>query len=408
MNRWIFFVWLLFTFSIRSSGQGSVQGKVINEKGEPMAGVSVFISNTSRGTITNGSGSFSLDKLPEGQHELVASFIGYETFVRSFLSAELPLQLQIRLKPKPLELTGVTVAPFEKDGWAKWGKLFTDNFIGNSDNATTCTIKNYKSIRFRFLKKDNILTALAMEPLIIINRALGYRIQFQLEKFEVNYNTHSTLYLGYPLFEEIKEGRKRWKRARARCYGGSIMQFMRSVYAGQLLQNGFEVKRLKKIPNVEKERIAQVFKPVKKTILDGHTGQPITVVDYDYERFPRDTVNYYQFVLRQKDYFDVYGDSLLSADSVCRDSVGVKWMDFPDYLFVTYKNQNEERRYLEFIGEAGRRSFYQRSSISLNDRIIIQANGNYFNPQDLFSNGYWGWSEKMANLLPYDYQPREP
>jgi hypothetical protein len=35
--------------------------------------------------------------------------------------------------------------------------------------------------------------------------------------------------------------------------------------------------------------------------------------------------------------------------------------------------------------------------------IEIEANGSYYNPADLMSMGYWAWSEKIANMLPFDF-----
>jgi hypothetical protein len=39
--------------------------------------------------------------------------------------------------------------------------------------------------------------------------------------------------------------------------------------------------------------------------------------------------------------------------------------------------------------------------------IEIQANGSYYQPTNLLSLGYWGWSEKIATMLPFDYQLKE-
>ncbi len=83
------------------------------------------------------------------------------------------------MKPKMEELQTVVVEPYEKDGWETWGKFFIENFIGTSQNARSCTIKNYKTLRFRHSKKRNQLTVTADDPLIIENKALGYSIQYQ-------------------------------------------------------------------------------------------------------------------------------------------------------------------------------------------------------------------------------------
>ncbi|MFC0773365.1 SusC/RagA family TonB-linked outer membrane protein [Terrimonas alba] len=54
-----------------------VTGKVLNSLGEPLAGVSVLLKNTSLGTTTNTKGEFEL-KVPENA-VLIFSFVGYTT-----------------------------------------------------------------------------------------------------------------------------------------------------------------------------------------------------------------------------------------------------------------------------------------------------------------------------------------
>ncbi|MNL81908.1 hypothetical protein D3C87_2091500 [compost metagenome] len=37
--------------------------------------------------------------------------------------------------------------------------------------------------------------------------------------------------------------------------------------------------------------------------------------------------------------------------------------------------------------------------------IAVLSNGSYYEGIDLISSGYWGWWEKLATMLPYDYKP---
>lgn len=53
----------------------NISGKVTNDKGEPLAGVSVLVKGTSRGTTTNAQGVFSIDA--EVGETLTFSMIGY-------------------------------------------------------------------------------------------------------------------------------------------------------------------------------------------------------------------------------------------------------------------------------------------------------------------------------------------
>jgi hypothetical protein len=113
--------------------------------------------------------------------------------------------------------------------------------------------------------------------------------------------------------------------------------------------------------------------------------------------------------LRQRDYVDIFGKELLTADSLVSPGKGYKLLQFDNYIYVTYKNELEEEEYVKRqlpSHPAG----YQRSYVTLlHDKLItIDNSGNYFDPQDFLTSAYWGWSEKMANALPLDYKlPKE-
>jgi hypothetical protein len=305
----------------------------------------------------------------------------------------LPLRLKIELSAKAEELQTVIVEPYEKDGWEKWGKFFTENFIGTSDNAKDCKIKNYKALRFRNSKKKNQLTVTADEPLIIENRALGYKIQYQLEGFSYGFKDNMLLYFGYTLFDELNEGaaKKRELKNREKAYNGSIMHFMSSLYHNHLAEDGFEVKRLVKTPNLEKERVKKIF-----------AGQGLS-------KQSKDSSEYYEHILRQPDMLEEYGKPLLTADSLLTkaDSIN-KRLYFNDYLYIVYKKEKEEPEYLQHIHE-NRQPFYQRSVVFLpnGNGVLMDVTGNYFMPQDFMSYGYWSWSEKIATMLPLDYRSGE-
>lgn len=57
--------------------QNSVHGRVTDTSGAPLSGVSVFIRNTKKGTITNGNGEYTLS-VTDGDR-VVFSYVGYES-----------------------------------------------------------------------------------------------------------------------------------------------------------------------------------------------------------------------------------------------------------------------------------------------------------------------------------------
>ncbi len=388
--------------SISAGAQRTIRGRVINEtNGAAVPGTSVFLSNTSKGTVSDGAGKFELTDVPPGKHELVISSIGFETVVYPFSESQLPLQLRVELKIKVRELENVTVEPFVEEGWDKWGRTFMENFIGYTENAARCRIKNEKAIKFRYFKKSNRLIAYSDEPLQIENKGLGYHITYQLEDFEINFSARTSVFMGYSLYEEMGKDKRSWQRKRNEAYYGSMMHFMRCLYSDSLKNSGFELRRLSRIPNLEKERVKKVYQVRRTTKM---VGGKFTISESNAD-YPADSVTYYEGILRQPDFTEIYGKDLLSADSVLVKQDGThKLFYFTEYLHVTYKNELEEEAYVKAQLQYRKRTF-QRSSLYLPELkpLWIEKNGNYYNPKDMYFIGYWSWSDKIADSLPLDY-----
>lgn len=358
----LFLILTIFTCPTAFS-QMQIKGHVVNSTtGVAIPSASVFISNTSKGTTSNSSGYFELNDVPGGKQELVISSIGYETNVFVFNSNQLPLLLKIEMNLKVKELEGVIVEPSVEETWEKWGTTFLKNFVGTSANSFKCKIRNEKAIHFRYFKKSNRLVAYSDEPVLLENKALGYLISYQLENFELNFQQKTVFFQGYSLFKSLdKNGNEKdkWKKNRSEAYEGSIMQFLRSVYNNRIEAEGFEVRRMVKYVDTDKHEIIR------------------------------------------------HGDHLLNADSLVQATEsGLKEIYFPDYLYITYKNELEEPGYL-LTQFPQRRATWQRSYVTLvnGNSIVIDRSGNYFDAQDFLTTAYWGWSEKFANTLPLDYEP---
>jgi hypothetical protein len=379
-------------------GQVRIKGKVLNaENNEPITKASVFLSNTSIGTTSNNEGAFEL-AVPSGKYDLIVSSIGYETFSQTINTSAATDFLSVKLKVKAPELETVIIEPYEKNGWERWGKFFTENFIGLSAYGSNCKIKNPQVLRFRHSKKNNELTAIAMEPLLIENKDLGYTIQYQMESFSYDFKNHYLVYTGYPFFEPMKGGQmkeRKWAQNREAVYSGSMLHFMRSVYRNKISEEGFQVRRLRKVPNSEKQRVKNKF----KVTITGNSSTQKYIPDFE-----KDSSTYYNKIMRQPDFFDVIDTALLNGDSIAYavDSV-TAGLEFPNYLLVVYKNKLAPIEYQRLAPENGQAMLSQLTLIA-GRPINIQANGVYYYPVDLLSLGYWAWSEKMATMLPFDYK----
>lgn len=385
----------LFLFSILSQGlyaqsqNNGVSGSVLSgavrdsSSGNPLAGVSVFLNSTSKGTVTRADGTFILSGIPPGRYQVVISAIGYETRIMEISSRNLPPALKIALHVKAAELEAFVVEPYMKDGWQRFGKFFLDNFIGMTDNASSCRIKNRNVLRFHFYKKSNRMSVTATDPLIIENKALGYDLEYRLERFLVDYNTNIISYYGYPLFREMSSDfsstRQKWEERRRLAYMGSLMHFMRTLYKNQLQSEGFIVEHEMNVVNAEKQRVKDLYHP------------NISPTD----SIPIDTLHHYWEVLRQPDF---YTSRVRSYDG----------------LLTIHPDQT---RTLYFTGDCtvifgnGRMGIaYNESQLRLLEPVAIEIgeNGSYYPSQVILTLGNWSRTETIANLLPRDYEMYGP
>src|ERR1700733_11430999 len=259
----ICFLCLLFFFP-EAFSQTILRGHIFSEDThKPIASVSVYLNNTSIGTVTNDDGLFILKGIPQGRFDLVATCVGFETYTTMLDVHNLSKDFQIVLKPRADELEGFSVLPTDPNGWEKYGKYFTVLMIGTTPNSNNTKLMNPEVLKLR-LNEGNNLTAFAREPLRITNYALGYEIEYKLEEFEVNLNTALVNYTGYAFYKDMglkhPNRVRRYKEARFETYKGSMLHFMRSFYANDLEVQGFEMRSLAMISNPEKDRAKEMFR----------------------------------------------------------------------------------------------------------------------------------------------------
>ncbi len=73
-----FFILFVFLNTISTIAQtGSVSGKVTDDKGQPLIGVNVIVKGTILGTATDSKGNFTINKMRNGNYQLVFSMVGF-------------------------------------------------------------------------------------------------------------------------------------------------------------------------------------------------------------------------------------------------------------------------------------------------------------------------------------------
>lgn len=104
--RQIFIGAFMLILSMSSFGQHSINGKVFDEKGNPLTGATVVVINTPLTNTTDRSGSFRFDKLTEKSYTISVSFVGYgQKSVRASVGKE----LVVSLEPKSVSINEVTI-----------------------------------------------------------------------------------------------------------------------------------------------------------------------------------------------------------------------------------------------------------------------------------------------------------
>jgi CarboxypepD_reg-like domain len=376
-----FFVLLIISTSLFA--QLSITGKVINAKtNEPIAGANVFINTTSYKTVANAEGKFVLLNLNIQKGELIVNALGYKHEVIN-IDSKIANDLTIKLEPQPKELDAVLVYRYEKDGYKKWGKLFTDGFIGNTHEAADCIIDNTKALKFFYNKKTQTLSVSANEPLIIINKALGYRIDYTLEDFEYNTKSNIMFFSGYPVFTEIQKGKRKmqqWKEKRNDCYRGSVMHYMRALYRNILTEEGFIVQKANKILNEKKAAYKQELRKNISVQANGVIAISGQINNND------------ENIMSQPDSIYQIISQVLPADSFAFaiDSL-TAGMYFEKHLIITYKKQSLNATVSSFV------------KLLYGEPLSIFQNGSYYNSMSFFTERYWAEHEKMARMLPYDF-----
>ena len=88
-----------------------ISGKVIDiSTGKPLAGVNIYLNHTNIGTYTNTNGKYLIENAPLGEHQLVASMMGYKMkhhFV--VITENEEIEVNFQLKPTIYEMGAIVV-----------------------------------------------------------------------------------------------------------------------------------------------------------------------------------------------------------------------------------------------------------------------------------------------------------
>ena len=112
-------IYLLVSLSVlllqTINAQHSLEGNIIDAvTTQPIAFANVYFPQFEKGTNSDAKGKFLIENIPNGNHKIVISFVGYETY-SSTLNFPISSELEFRLIPSAIEMEEVIIStPFHK------------------------------------------------------------------------------------------------------------------------------------------------------------------------------------------------------------------------------------------------------------------------------------------------------
>ena len=222
------------------TAQQMVAGRITDAAdGTPVSGASIFIANTTIGTTSGDSGNYSLTVPGKGSFEIVVSHVGYHSVVHKINAPQDAHQYDVALETNKIEEVIIRAAKTYKQ---KDVNLFWLKILGEKPSRRGMEMLHPEKVWY-YLTNDNVLKASCREPIEIINHHTGYRIRYVLQRFEHDYRTNATEFVGMPSFEELppRDSRQKelWDRKRQEVYAVSLNSFLRALYRNQIHEEGF-------------------------------------------------------------------------------------------------------------------------------------------------------------------------
>lgn len=357
--KW-FFLGSFISISFWTDAQiNVVTGRVVNANSVPIVGANVFLANTTFGGSTNIDGQFSFLAGGNAKHVLVVTVIGYEHYETVIdFSDQRKFELAIQLAEAEVKLPDLTVRE-DTTTRAKYVADFKNLFIGVTSNAKRCKLVNPSALHVYFDPDQSILYAHSREPLKVENRALGYNVFFTIKEFQFDYGYSTLVFNGIIRFDVLKAKSeselRRWTANRKEAFRGSFNHFMRCLLANRLDKEGFVAKRIYQVKDVKNP---------------GH-------------------------LIDSAEKKKLKGKELLDE--------GTNTISYKGSLQVLYTRSPEQPRYALLLRSKTKGS--QQSNLIFSGKpIFVYHNGAVDDPTQIITKGYWSWTNKIAEALPYDYE----
>ncbi|MGY4537791.1 hypothetical protein ACVW0P_002210 [Mucilaginibacter sp. UYNi724] len=377
----------LFFVPVSLFAQVNITGNVLIEgTKKPIPDATVFLSQSRSGTKTNSDGTFKLYQVKDGEYDVVVSCIGYEPYFGhvsvKYSDVKIP---DVKLALRTNQLAEVKIRPSKKikRDYKRENqvRMFTDEFLGHTSNASDCKILNTNLLIFDFDEQTRKLTAHTNDFLIIENKALGYRIKYLVKTFLIDQLNGIISYTGSSVFEELtgnEDQQASWHRNRERVYKTSSMRFLRACIADNLENNDFYVFKLIRTPTSRKP------------------DSLINLRIRQLENLRTDSLRYYRNELVMPKFEQNTSGKILKTEEFVKvtGERGVFDLNFEGGtpLVVFYKKKSGiSDKYTSYI-------------TFVDPHVYFDSNGVVFTPKNTTIEGYWA-TLRVGDLLPVDYEP---
>jgi hypothetical protein len=365
-----------------------IKGTVVDESGQKIPNTHIYLDGSKTGTVSKEDGSFILNLPSSNTGNIVFQKDDYDTFTAT-ISELINKTLKVVLT-KTNAIEEIRLIPYTEEAYKNYINYFLDTFIGyDKENVR---IKNQRSLKFSFDKKNKFLKVKAPKTLIIENKTLGYEIQYNLINYSVDFNTSMIHYSGTSFFKETKNS-DRVKINRMNAFDGSLLHFFRSIYQNKVAEEGFIINKVVKIPNPKyptEEELNMVKDFMQMTKKSGTIKIPEDISD----------------ILKRKNKETPFALALTKSkipdtDYTKRNGSKVLF-SFEDMLQVNYQKYFYENKGKEFIKTniPVSLSSYLHSE---GETFEISKEGNITDPDLLINEGDFS-KNKIENMLPLDYQ----
>jgi CarboxypepD_reg-like domain len=234
----------LFFVSLTTFGQSltTISGNITDSKTkQPIPFANVFFESTTIGTQTNIEGKFELKNVKNGNFTLVVSMVGYLSYTKDIVISDNNLEINVTLVEDIKALKEVKVI---SKSWESFYKTFEKDFLGNEFNKNEVTILNKEVIDFDYNDSSKIISAKSIEPIMIDNKTLGYKVYYLLDNFAKDKNK---IFINGKVRFELKDPEnaaqnKGFIKNRLDSYKGSLRHFLKSLIHNNLKEQGFEIE----------------------------------------------------------------------------------------------------------------------------------------------------------------------